>query len=46
MQLSTLGGNLAAVRSELKANYEKLASLDQIKAEKTGLIIRYIFFWI
>jgi hypothetical protein len=36
MQLSALTKNLAAIRSELKANHEKLASIDQIKAEKTG----------
>jgi hypothetical protein len=36
MQLAALTENLAAVRSELKINQEKLAIIDQIKAEKTG----------
>ncbi len=36
MQLSALTVNLAAIRSELKANHEKIASVDQIKAEKAG----------
>jgi hypothetical protein len=36
MQLTALTENLAAVRSELKINQEKLAIIDQIKAEKTG----------
>jgi hypothetical protein len=38
MQLAALTENLAAVRTELKLNHEKLAQIDQIKAEKTGLI--------
>lgn len=44
MQLSALTENLAAIRSELKSNHEKLASIDQIKAEKTGLISFLFFF--
>lgn len=39
MQLAALTENLATVRSELKLNNEKLASIDQIKAEKAGLYI-------
>ena len=40
MQLGALTENLAAVRTELKLNHEKLAQIDQIKAEKAGWFIR------
>ncbi len=42
MQLAALTENLAAVRTELKLNHEKLAQIDQIKAEKTGSIDFFI----
>jgi hypothetical protein len=45
MQLAALTENLAAVRSELKINQEKLALIDQIKAEKTGWFIRSISYF-
>jgi hypothetical protein len=43
MQLSALTENLAAVRNELKMNHQKLATVDQLKTEKNGLSIRYLF---
>ena len=39
MQLSALKENLSSVRTELKNTNEKLATLEQIKAEKSGLFI-------
>lgn len=36
MQLTALTENLASVRSELKLTHEKLATIDQMKAEKAG----------
>lgn len=41
MQLSALTENLATVRTELKMNNEKLATIDQIRAEKAGIIIEF-----
>lgn len=48
MQLSALTENLATVRTELKMNNEKLATIDQIRAEKAGIIIEFqqIFFYL
>lgn len=36
MQLTALTENLANVRGELKLAHEKLATIEQIKAEKAG----------
>lgn len=36
MQLTALTENLASVRSELKLSNEKVATIEQIKAEKAG----------
>jgi hypothetical protein len=44
MQLSALKENLITVRTELRNTNAKLASLEQIKAEKAGLFDEFIYY--
>jgi hypothetical protein len=46
MQLTALKENLATVRTELRSTNEKLSNVEQIKAEKAGLLVREISYGI